>query len=137
MIVYVIYTVAGKYEELDCIVRNGVKSLPRTPVSKDSVYFVSAFRTDGHIENLERIWRSWSGADYVLWECPAQLKLRRLTFLKATHTSEVFTFIALFECEDGLNFVYHAKELLERLNERWCGMVGLYKVERYYIPAKR
>ncbi|KAK3609142.1 hypothetical protein CHS0354_032668 [Potamilus streckersoni] len=126
----------GLYDELEYIIRSDVKALPRTPVSKDSIYFLSAFCTDGHVDRLERTWKTWSGADFILWKCPLPLNLRRITFLKATHPSDSFTFIVLCECEEGLNHNFMAKEFLDRLKYRLCGIVGLYQVERYYIASK-
>ncbi|KAL3884179.1 hypothetical protein ACJMK2_030399 [Sinanodonta woodiana] len=126
----------GLYDELEYIIRNDVKALPRTPVSKDSVYFLSAFCTDGHIDRLERTWKTWSGADFILWKCPLPLNLRRITFLKSTHPSDSYTFVVLCECEEGLNHNFMAKEFLDRLKYRLCGLVGLYQVERYYIASK-
>ena len=128
--------VSGVYNELEFILRDDVKPLPRTPVSKDSVYIVSAFRTDGHLESLEETWKTWSGAQYVLWKCPPALKLRRITFLKSTSDLEQYTFVVLCECEDGLNIRDTARAFVERLKDRRCGVVGLYQVERYYIASR-
>ncbi|XP_053396846.1 uncharacterized protein LOC123552794 isoform X2 [Mercenaria mercenaria] len=126
----------GFYDELEYILRNEVKPLPRTPVSKDSVYFLSVFQTDGHIGRLEETWKTWSGADFILWKCPEKLKLRRVTFFKSTCDSDIYTFIVLCECEDGLSMCDMARAFLERLKDRRCGLVGLYQVERYYIASK-
>lgn len=137
MIFSTIFTVfSGVYDELEYILRNEVKPLPRTPVSKDSVYFLSVFQTDGHIGRLEQTWKTWSGADYILWKCPEKLKLRRVTLFKATAEVELYTFVVLCECEDGLSISSVAKEFVERLKDRRCGLVGLYHVERYYIASK-
>lgn len=127
---------SGIYDELENILRHEVKTLPRTPVSKDSVYFLSMFQTDGHIGRLEQTWKTWTGADLILWKCPAKLKLRRVTFLKTTHELDRFTFLVLCECEEGLGFCDVAREFVERLKDRRCGLVGLYQVERYYIASK-
>ncbi|KAH3735806.1 hypothetical protein DPMN_042364 [Dreissena polymorpha] len=127
---------SGVYDELEYILRNEVKPLPRTPVSKDSVYFMSVFQTDGHVERLEETWKTWSGADFILWKCPERLKLRRVTFFKSTVDADLYTFVILCECEDGLTVLDVAKEFLERLRDRRCGLVGLYQVERYYIASK-
>ncbi|XP_052807723.1 uncharacterized protein LOC128236694 isoform X4 [Mya arenaria] len=127
---------SGVYDELEYILRNEVKPLPRTPISKDSVYFLSVFQTDGHIGRLEETWKVWSGADFILWKCPEKLKLRRVTFFKATSDLDPFTFAILCECEDGLSISDVAREFVERLRDRRCGLVGLYQVERYYIASK-
>ncbi|XP_060072896.1 uncharacterized protein LOC132552720 [Ylistrum balloti] len=126
----------GCYDELECIARNDVSQLPRTPVSKDSVYILSSFRATEQTQNLEKIWKVWSGANYILWKCPKQLNIRRITFLRTTTSTDPFSYLVLCECEEGLNFLNHAKEFSDRLRQRWCGLVGLYKVERYYIPPK-
>ena len=118
------------------MLRDDVKPLPRTPVSKDSVYFLSVFQTDGHIDRLEETWKSWSGANYILWKCPPKLKLRRITFLKSTCDLDTHTFIVLCECEEGLGFCDMAREFVDFLKDRRCGIVGLYQVERYYIASK-
>ncbi|KAL4232612.1 hypothetical protein ACF0H5_007302 [Mactra antiquata] len=130
-------TGAGFYDELEYILRNEVKPLPRTPVSQDSVYFLSVFQTDGHISRLEETWKTWSGADYILWKCPEKLRLRRVTFFKSTNDTDIYTFIVLCECEDGLSICDVAREFVERLKDRRCGLVGLYQVERYYIASKQ
>jgi len=127
---------SGVFDELEYVLRKEIKPLPRTPVSKDSVYFLSLFQTDGHIARLEQTWKTWSGADYILWKCPEKLKLRRVLFFKATTDEELYTFAILCECEDGLGISSVANEFVERLKERRCGLVGLYHVERYYIPSK-
>ena len=133
---YSYFDFLGVYNELEYILRDDVRPLPRTPVSKDSVYIVSAFRTDGHLDSLEETWKTWSGAQFVLWKCPPQLKLRRVTFLKSTSDLDIYTFIVLCECEEGLNVKDVAKSFVERLKDRRCGIVGLYQVERYYITSR-
>lgn len=127
----------GFYDELEFILRQEVKPLPRTPVSKDSVYFLSVFQTDGHVERLEETWKTWSGADFILWKCPEKLKLRRVTFFKATSEHDLYTFVVLCECEDGLSISDIARAFVEKLKDRRCGLVGLYQVERYYIASKQ
>lgn len=124
----------GCYDEEECIVRETVKQLPRTPVSKDSVYILSAFHTMDITENLERRWMSWSGAKVILWKCPKDLKLRRITFLRSTTERDSYSYLVLAECEEGMNCLNLARQFADHLKDRRCGLVGLYKVERYYIP---
>lgn len=127
---------SGCYDEIECILRDNVKQLPRAPVSKDSVYFLSSFHSPEQTGNLEKLWKTWSGANFILWKCPSELNLRRITFLKTTTNTDAFTYLILCECEEGLNVINYAKEFLDRLKMRQCGLVGLYKVERYYIQPK-
>nr|XP_022290910.1 uncharacterized protein LOC111102454 isoform X1 [Crassostrea virginica] len=72
------------YDEIECIVRDGVKQLPRTPISKDSLYFLTSFHALERTPSMEEMWSTWSGAKFILWNCPRVLNLRRITFLKAT-----------------------------------------------------
>lgn len=122
------------YDEIECIVRDGVKQLPRTPVSKDSLYFLTSFHALERTQSMEEIWSTWSGAKFILWNCPKVLNLRRITFLKATMRSENFAYLILCECENGMEHLSVAMDFYETLKTRRCGLVGLYKVERYYIP---
>jgi hypothetical protein len=85
-------------------------------------------------ENLERTWMSWSGAKVILWKCPKDLKLRRITFLRSTTNKDSFSYLVLSECEEGMNCLNLARQFTDHLKDRRCGLVGLYKVERYYIP---
>lgn len=85
-------------------------------------------------ENLERTWMSWSGARVILWKCPKDLKLRRITFLRSTTLRDRFSYLVLAECEEGMNCLNLARQFADHLKDRRCGLVELYKVERYYIP---
>ncbi|KAK3098821.1 hypothetical protein FSP39_023391 [Pinctada imbricata] len=127
----------GFYDEIQCILRKGVRQLPRTPVSKDSVYILIGFHSFEETKTLEKRWKCWSGADCILWNCPTELNLRRVTFLKHTTDSDEFSYFCLGECEEGLNYLNLALDFMETLRLRHCGLVGLYKVERYYIPPQR
>lgn len=114
--------------------RDGVKQLPRTPVSKDSLYFLTSFHALERTQSMEDMWSTWSGAKFILWNCPRVLNLRRITFLKATMRFENFAYLILCECENGMEHLNVAMDFYETLKTRRCGLVGLYKVERYYIP---
>ncbi|KAJ8315359.1 hypothetical protein KUTeg_007509 [Tegillarca granosa] len=104
-------TEQGCYDEIECILRDNVKQLPRAPVSKDSVYFLSAFYSPEQTSSLEKLWKIWSGANFILWKCPSELNLRRITFLKTTTNTDVFTYLILCECEEGLNVINYANEV--------------------------
>ncbi|CAI9737096.1 Hypothetical predicted protein [Octopus vulgaris] len=123
---------ADPYCQVDCVGRHGIADLPKRPMNTSTTYFFSAFQTEGNLSTLERTWRSWSGADYLLWKCPDELKLNRITLYKKVHQDTKFTFLVLCECSEGLSHIHKAKDFLERLKERRCGYVSLYRVDRFY-----
>ena len=54
--------------------------LPKRPTNPNTAFSLSAFKTVGNLENLDRSWTYWSGADYIVENIPKSLKLERLTF---------------------------------------------------------
>lgn len=129
---FYLFVFTDPYYQVDCVGREGIADLPKRPMNSSTTYFLSAFQTEGNLSTLERTWRSWSGADYLLWKCPDELKLNRITLYKKIHPETKFTFLVICECSEGLSHIHKAKDFLERLKERRCGYVSLYRVDRFY-----
>lgn len=121
------------YKEEETIAREGTTILPKRPANDNTIYYLMAFKTDGNAESLAVSWRTWTGADFVLWKCPEELGLQRVSFYKhlAPNVDDVM-FILLSECSEGLTNHLAALHFLERLRDRRCGHVGVYKLDQDY-----
>ena len=124
--------------------------------------------TSGNLDNLDRTWSYWSGADYIVENIPPSLKLERVTFHKilnetssSTSTSSTsssnaaaaaattvissmtssttsdrkpsgFSYVLLCELSEALADVNRAREFIDHLKFRQCGVSSLYVIDHFF-----
>ena len=78
-----VLTLTGKYCELYTFVDKHTSHLPKRPSNPNTAYILSAFLSPGgNLDNLDKTWSYWSGADYIVENIPSHLKLERVSFHK-------------------------------------------------------
>jgi hypothetical protein len=106
--------------------------------------------TSGNLDNLDRTWSYWSGADYIVENIPQSLKLERVTFHKiindstscSTGTAAVtvvgdrkpagFSYVLLCELSEALADINRAREFIDHLKFRQCGVSSLYVIDHFF-----
>ena len=61
---------SGSYGEMYTFVSASTALLPKRPSNPNAAFIVSAFKTAGNLDSLDRSWTYWSGADYVVEHIP-------------------------------------------------------------------
>lgn len=137
----------GGYLEMHTFVGRRTPLLPKRPSNPNTAYVVSAFKTAGNLDNLDRTWTYWSGADYIVENIPKHLKLERLTFhkLRPPHvggtergetstptTASGFSYVLLCEVGEALSDVTRAMEFIDTLKYRQCGVASMYVVDHFF-----
>ena len=115
--------------------------------------------TSGSLDNLDRTWSYWSGADYIVENIPASLKLERITFHKILHNGGSsapgggdmgaggggacgggatsgggggFSYVLLCELGEALADLNRAREFIDHLKFRQCGVSSLYVIDHFF-----
>ena len=117
--------------------------LPKRSSNPNVAYIISIFRSVGNLDNLDRTWTVWSGADFIVTHAPKELKLQRLTLHKVVEitdddTSDVisskdgFSYVLICELSEALGHLCRAREFVDKIRMRECGYTSLYKVDHYF-----
>lgn len=93
--------------------------------------------TSGNLDNLDKTWSYWSGADYIVENIPPSLKLERVTFHKiinsaATVDRNGFSYVLLCELGEALADINRAREFIDHLKFRQCGVSSLYIIDHFF-----
>jgi hypothetical protein len=137
---------SGGYRELHTFVDPRIPLLPKRPSNPNTAYIVSAFMTSGNLDNLDRTWSYWSGADYIVENIPQSLKLERVTFHKIINDSSSsstgttigdrkpagFSYVLLCELSEALADINRAREFIDHLKFRQCGVSSLYVIDHFF-----
>jgi len=110
--------------------------LPKRPSNPNAAFIVSAFKTAGNLDSLDRSWTYWSGADYVVEHIPKSLNLERVTFHKLLrpggHGKENFSYVLMCEVGEALADINHAREFVDTLKYRQCGVTSMYVIDHFF-----
>ena len=94
--------------------------------------------TSGNLDNLDKTWSYWSGADYIVENIPSSLKLERVTFHKIVNNgagsdrSHGFSYVLLCELGEALSDLNRAREFIDHLKFRQCGVSSLYVIDHFF-----
>jgi hypothetical protein len=112
--------------------------------------------TSGNLDNLDRTWSYWSGADYIVENIPPSLKLERITFHKivggnggggpptsttaagvvdhrtGTKAGGGFSYVLLCELGEAMADLNRAREFIDHLKFRQCGVSSLYVIDHFF-----
>lgn len=105
--------------------------------------------TSGNLDNLDRTWSYWSGADYIVENIPPSLKLERVTFHKIININDStvsttiggagsdrkpisFSYVLLCELSEALADINRAREFIDHLKFRQCGVSSLYVIDHFF-----
>lgn len=127
--------IAGGYCEKHTFVDRRASLLPKRPSNPNAAYIVSAFKTAGNLDSLDRTWTYWSGADYIVENIPKALRLERVTFHKLKHgghEKENFSYVLLCEVSEALSDMNRAREFIDTLKYRQCGVTSLYVIDHFF-----
>lgn len=126
--------ISGGYIEMHTFVGRRTPLLPKRPSNPNTAYIVSAFKTAGNLDSLDKTWTYWSGADYIVENLPKHLKLERVTFhkLKYGHEKDNFSYVLLCEMGEALSDVTRAMEFIDTLKYRQCGVASMYVVDHFF-----
>lgn len=119
---------------MNTFVARGTALLPKRPSNPNTAYIVSAFKTAGNLDNLDRTWTYWSGADYIVENIPRSLRLERVTFHKLKYGAEKenFSYVLLCEVGEALADVNRAREFIDSLKYRQCGVTSMYVIDHFF-----
>ncbi|XP_064627117.1 uncharacterized protein LOC135487414 [Lineus longissimus] len=109
-----------------------VTSLPKQPSNQMTAYLVTAFKAEGDPDRLDKMWATWSGADFVQAHLAAELQLKRITLHKRIVQHGTFMYVLMCELGAGVTYLNRARDFVERLNERKCGFSALYVIDERY-----
>ena len=120
-------------------VSHGTPLLPKRPSNPNAAFIVSAFKTAGNLDSLDRSWTYWSGADYVVEHIPKSLGLERVTFHKLLrqsaghgHAKDSFSYVLMCEVAEALADMNHAREFVDTLKYRQCGVTSMYVIDHFF-----
>ena len=126
------------FRELYTFVDRNTPLLPKRPSNPNTAFIVSAFKALGSLDNLDKTWSYWSGADYIVECIPKMLKLERVTFHKVTdsvnYTSskDSFAYVLLCEIGEALSDMNRTREFVDTLKYRQCGVTSLYIIDHFF-----
>ena len=130
---------AGSYSEMYTFVSASTPLLPKRPSNPNAAFIVSAFKTAGNLESLDRSWTYWSGADYVVEYIPKSLSLERVTFHKLLRHGgggaggkDNFSYVLMCEVGEALADQNHAREFVDTLKYRQCGVTSMYVIDHFF-----
>jgi len=117
--------------------------LPKRPSNPNAAFIVSAFKTAGNLDSLDRSWTYWSGADYVVEHIPKSLNLERVTFHKLIRQpggshgghgagKDNFSYVLMCEVGEALADINHAREFVDTLKYRQCGVTSMYVIDHFF-----
>lgn len=127
----------GSYKELHTFIGRHTTLLPKRPNNPNTAYIVSAFMTSGNLDSLDKTWSYWSGADYIVENIPPSLKLERVTFHKVTtgggcERRGCFSYVLLCELGEAMADLNRAREFIDHLKFRQCGISSLYVIDHFF-----
>jgi len=134
---------AGSYKELHTFIGRHTTLLPKRPSNPNTAYIVSAFMTSGNLDSLDKTWSYWSGADFIVENMPASLKLERITFHKVVVAGSAaasqdderqgcFSYVLLCELGEAMADLNRAREFIDHLKFRQCGISSLYVIDHFF-----
>jgi len=130
----------GGYRELHTFVERQTPLLPKRPSNPNTAYILSAFMTSGNLDNLDKTWSYWSGADYIVENIPPSLKLERVTFHKILNNAvgerNDFSYVLLCELGEALSDLNRAREFIDHLKFRQCGVSSLYVIDHFFWDTR-
>jgi len=109
--------------------------LPKRPSNPNTAFIVSAFKTAGNLDSLDKTWTYWSGADYIVENIPKNLKLERVTFHKlrvGLQEKDNFSYVLLCEIGEALGDLNRAREFIDTLKYRQCGVTSMYVIDHFF-----
>jgi len=126
----------GSYKELHTFIGRQTTLVPKRPSNPNTAYIVSAFMTSGNLDSLDKTWSYWSGADYIVENIPPSLKLERITFHKVVvdgcERRGCFSYVLLCELGEAMADLNRAREFIDHLKFRQCGISSLYVIDHFF-----
>jgi len=124
----------GCYSEMYTFVNPETPLLPKRPSNPNAAFIVSAFKTAGNLESLDRSWTYWSGAEHVVEHIPKNLSLERVTFHKLLRPGgkDSFSYVLMCEVGEALSDLNHAREFVDTLKYRQCGVTSMYVIDHFF-----
>jgi len=135
--VYIWLINVGRYKELHTFIGRHTTLIPKRPSNPNTAYIVSAFMTSGNLDSLDKTWSYWSGADYIVENIPPSLKLERITFHKVVvqdvcERPGCFSYVLLCELGEAMADLNRAREFIDHLKFRQCGISSLYVIDHFF-----